>query len=218
MGYPTVVNEFETLKKVLEGYSIARFGDGEFNLARGGNCISQIALPALAEELKQVLRNDNPRCLVGVPTMDPKGPKIDRWGKYAQKYKQFLDTGTVYYSSFITRPDSAPWINTKNFFDDIESLWRDQRVALVGNGVRSIKPPFLVETGATEVVHVLNSYKDSYVQIDDLEQQVYDSGCQRAILCVGPTATCLAWRLSKKGVHAIDLGHIGLFWRRYALT
>jgi hypothetical protein len=34
------------------------------------------------------------------------------------------------------------------------------------------------------------------------------------IICLGPTATVLAERLAKKGVHALDLGHIGMFMRR----
>jgi len=34
------------------------------------------------------------------------------------------------------------------------------------------------------------------------------------LLCLGPTATVLAWRLAKRGKWALDLGHIGMFMKR----
>jgi FkbM family methyltransferase len=61
---------------------------------------------------------------------------------------------------------------------------------------------------------VLCSYEDAYGQIDYLENAVIETGAKIAILCAGPTATCLAWRLSKLGIQALDLGHIGQFWRQ----
>jgi hypothetical protein len=35
LTYPRVIGEFETIKKLLKGFSIARFGDGEFKMAAG---------------------------------------------------------------------------------------------------------------------------------------------------------------------------------------
>jgi hypothetical protein len=37
----------------------------------------------------------------------------------------------------------------------------------------------------------------------------------RALLCCGATATVLAVDLSARGVHAIDLGHAGMFLRKW---
>jgi hypothetical protein len=42
------------------------------------------------------------------------------------------------------------------------------------------------------------------------------------LICLGTAATALAYRLAKKGIHALDLGHIGMFLKhagayRYAL-
>jgi hypothetical protein len=74
---------------------------------------------------------------------------------------------------------------------------------------------FLINTGAATVFHARCFRRDAYSQIDELEAACLRSGMARAILCAGPTASCLAMRLSRKGMHAIDLGHIGMFWRRY---
>lgn len=214
MKYPTVRSEEETMARVLGGASIARYGDGEFKIAAGNGCVSQEPDKKLMLELREILARTNTRCIVGIPRLDPRSPKITNWRKYEGKYPRFLTSAIDYYSAFITRPDSAPWINTKDFFDQIESLWRGQRVTLVCNGVRSLTPEFLMKTGAAQVDWVECPYRDAYRAIDKLEAEILAIPNKRVLLCAGPTATCLASRLSKPK-HAIDLGHIGMFWRAY---
>lgn len=218
-AYPTVIGELLTLRAVAAGFSIARYGDGEFNLAFGRKCVSQVAHPELQIELQSILTAKHKECLVGVPTMDPEGPKYSNWSKYAPRYAELLNPKKVYYSAFITRPDSAPWIDTIEYYDAIENLWAGQRVTLVGNGIRSLKPAMLLQK-ARQVDFVECSYSNSYRQIDRLYADCLKYGNRRVILCCGPTATCLAYRLSKTKIEGqrmqgIDLGHIGMFWRRY---
>lgn len=212
MSYPEVLGEFETLDLVLQGKSIGRFGDGELGgHARGHKNVSQIADPKLTRELKALLVDPPKNCLVGIPTMNPAGKQT--WLKYKDAYARFLNPRVQYVSAFISRPDSAPWIDTPEFFDKMESLWRDQEVTLVGNGVRSLKPDFLRGHGA-DVNFVECPYRDAYAEIDRLEEACLRAG-RRVILCAGPTATVLAARLTRSKLHAIDLGHAGMFWRRY---
>lgn len=214
--YPDVIGEEDTLEAVLSGKSIARFGDGEFNHVRGSKNVSQVADERLTAEITRVLCEPFKRLIVGIPTIDSRNPKCANWAKYAPGYAVHLNARMQYYSSFISRPDNAPWINTEEFFNKIESLWASQYVTLVGNGVRSLKPDFLHETGAKDVFFVQCAYRDAYAQIDDLETQVLQQGAERVLICAGPTGTVLAARLARRGYHALDLGHIGLMWRAYA--
>jgi hypothetical protein len=213
--YPEVRDEFETLDAILGGKSIARFGDGEFNHVRGRKNVSQVADERLTAEITQVLVEPTKRLIVGIPRLDERNPKNANWVKYAPGYACHLNRHATYYSSFISRPDNAPHINNAEFFDKVESLWKGQTVTLVGNGVRSLKAEFLCETGANEVRFVQCTYRDSYAQIDHLEEAVQRQGCERVLLCCGPAATVLAWRLARRGFHALDLGHIGMLWRPY---
>jgi len=215
MKYPHVIGEWETLQLVVNGASIARYGDGELKLMQGRRCVSQTADADLADELKEIIGATNTASIVGIPTLDKRSPKFALWDGMKAKWTPFLNHRTIYYSSFITRPDSAPWAGTKEFFDAVESLWKGQRVTFVGNGVRSLTPKFLMDTGADHVDWVECSYAHSYIQIDELVRQVRAKSNHRVLLCVGPTATCMAERLAKLSFHAIDLGHIGMFWRRY---
>lgn len=212
MKYPAVRSEEETLHEVLAGRSLARYGDGEFKIVGGGDCVSQVVTKSLRKELAEILRSPGEGCLVGIPRLDARSPKIANWRKYELVYPKYLDASVTYYSAFVTRPDSAPWIYTREFYADIESLWAGQEIALVYGTERSLSADFPAMRSAAKVHVVPCARRDAYAQVDDIVKSVLQTGARRAILCCGPAATCLAWRLSKLGVHAIDLGHIGMFW------
>jgi hypothetical protein len=55
MNYPKVMSEAATLS-AAQTNSLARFGDGELSLALGGNCISQVQVPALQKERRRGVR------------------------------------------------------------------------------------------------------------------------------------------------------------------
>lgn len=215
MSYPKVTDEHETLRLVLSGRSIARYGDGELKLMYGRRCVSQVVVPGIREELQSIIGASKTAAMVGIPTIDKRSPKYDLWRGMQVKFEPFLNPNKPYYSSFITRPDSAPWCGDKAYFDAVESLWKGQRVTFIGNGERSLTPRFLRDTGAEHVDWVECSYAHSYTAIDTLQRQALLHPNHRILLCVGPTATCLAERLARAGRHAVDLGHIGMFWRRY---
>ncbi len=214
--YPDVVGEEATLDAILAGKSIARYGDGEFNHVRGAKNVSQVADERLTNELTRILVEPQKNLLVGIPTLDERNPKYLNWASRAPGYACHLNKHMTYHSSFISRPDNAPWINTEEFFNKIEGLWRDQYVTLVGNGVRSLKQDFLLGTGAKDVFFVQCAYRDAYAQIDELESAVEQQGANRVLICAGPAGTVLAARLARRKYHALDMGHIGMFWRAYA--
>lgn len=214
MSYPKVLGEFETLELILQGWSIGRLGDGEAAHLRGRKNVSQVAVPALTREMQEFLAAPPKGCLVGIPTI-ARGPKFENWQRYAPVFTQYVGPKVKCGSAFISRPDSAPWIDVPEFYDKVESLWRDQEVTLVANGERSLTVDFLRELGAKSVAWVRCAYRDAYAQINRIEQECVDLG-RRVIICAGPTATVLAPRLARQGLHAVDLGHIGMFWRRYA--
>lgn len=215
--YPRVVNENDTLDAVLSGKSITRYGDGEFRLAMGGRAnVSQVAHPRLREELCEILVTRQRFCLVAIPDMNPESPKWWFWKKYQHKYPRMLDHKITYYSQFITRPDSAPVIDVPEFYDRMESLWAGQEVVLVRGSERSLVEGRAPMDLAKKVHPVMCARRDAYQEIDRVESEVLALNVNRVLLCAGAMATVLTYRLAKKGLHAIDLGHIGYLWRFYA--
>lgn len=207
IDYPRVLSEHETLQRVLAGRSLARYGDGEFKMCRGSGIKSQAAAPALATRLTRILRSSGD-CLVGIPNIHSETPKADFWGQFL-KYAELLGE-LEYGSSFITRPDSAPWINEPAYWQALQSLWVGQNVTLVRGSTKSLTAEDLVDAG--EVREIIAPRQHAWASYDELLERV--GRPRRALLCLGPTATVMAVDLCARGVHAIDLGHVGMFLRK----
>lgn len=213
MNYPErIVDEWGTMLAVIHGASIARYGDGEFNLVRGGNCVSQRKVPGIMTELQNILKSHDPNLLVAIPRLDPRSPKNVNWVKCCAHYGAYLSAKKQYYSAFITRPDSAPWIATDDYYGMIESLWAGQDITMVYGSERSLSAEFPAMQSAKSITAVPTDYAHTYPKIDSIQQRIEKVGNKRVLLMCGPTATCLAARLARSGYHAIDLGHIGMWW------
>jgi hypothetical protein len=207
MSYPLVLDEASTLRMVLDGHSIARFGDGEFNLCDGIPAKRQAPDPRLQSRLTSILRADGP-CLIGIPNIRSRTPKARFWRKYLGVPHL---VPRFYVSSFVTRPDSAPWIDTLPYWAQVEALWKGQDVTLVRGSAKSLTADDL--RSAASVREVIAPECDAWTHYDALLEQIGTPA--RAILCLGPTATVMAVDLCVKGVHAIDMGHVGMFLRKH---
>jgi Glycosyltransferase GT-D fold len=216
-AYPTVLGEMDTLERVINGASIARFGDGEIALSEGKSIRPQRAHPELAARLRSILRGDAWPCLVGIPNIVSRTPKAVFWEKY-KRIAPELNPAHAYVSSFITRPDNAPWLDTPAYWEAIESLWADRDVTLVrgdnpnGTGAVSLLSSDL--GSARSVTEVIAPGVNAWAEYDSILERI--GAPARALLCLGATATVLAVDLSRRGVHAIDLGHIGMFIHKRA--
>lgn len=206
--YPDVANESDTLDLVLAGHSLARYGDGELKMAEHGAGIkSQVADPALSARLLGILVESG-ACLIGIPNIRSDTPKAAHWGKY-RRYAGLLSE-RPYVSSFITRPDSAPWIDTDDYWARLESLWVGQDVTLVRGSTKSLTADDLV--GAGTVTEIIAPRQHAWAEYASLLERV--GRPTRVLICLGPSATVMAVDLCAQGVQAIDLGHVGMFLRK----
>jgi hypothetical protein len=210
--YPAVAGEFETIDKVLQGYSLGRYGDGELKILHGAGYAREPKNKHLTEELRASFFTPHERCLVGIPTMDPRGPKYQNWTRHAARFNALAVEGYEYVSAFVTRPDSAPWISCREYAEKVQSIWAGKRVAVLCEQSGSMVKT--VSLAAKRVVHISCRRHRAYARIDQLESQILRSEPEVVILCAGPTASCLANRFSARGVHAVDMGSAGQFlWK-----
>lgn len=211
-GYPEIIGEAETLE-LCKSRSIARWGDGEWRCTVGGGCTSQRPHPQLAVELQRILREQRNGLLIGLPNpyAVEGAPRAESWERYTEKqYTQHLPRN-VYHSSFITRPDNAPWIDTPEYWVRVRELWRDQSITLVSGDKKSITTEMIGDE-AQSVREVIGPRQHAYAELDRIEEEIGRTS-DRVLICLGTAATVLAARLDKKGIHALDLGHIGMFLR-----
>lgn len=209
MRYPIVLGEWATMKLAVEGRSIARFGDGELRLALSeGKHIAQDQDPKLTAELKEILWTKQD-ALVCIPNSQAPNGKPVMWGptRYgAPKYVE-LYGDQQFGSSFVTRPDSAPWIDTDEYWTMCRSLWYQRDVTLV-MGTRGGSITHLSE--AKSVRKIFGPERSAYEKVDEMMDWI-GTPDHPVLICLGPCATALATRLARKGVHALDLGHLGRF-------
>lgn len=210
-AWPAVLGELETMRRVAAGASIARFGDGEFKIIYGSGYVREPPNLKLGTELFEVLSREQPGLLVGIPTMDPAGPKIASWRRHHDRFLRILPE-REYVSAFVTRPDSAPWTETVEYLEAVEAVWRGRRAVIVCSTGNKILQA--VRQTAARTWHVACPYERSYAVIGRLEREVLALAPDVAVLSVGPTATCLAARLARAGVQAVDFGSAGGFIAR----
>jgi hypothetical protein len=206
--YPGVMSEQATLDQVLSGRSLARYGDGEFHLCRGVSIPCQRRDAKLQARLLGILR-DSGDCLVGIPNIASATPKAQFWNQFRRRSDLLSDR--PYASAFVSRPDSAPWIDTPEYWTALSSLWVGQDVTLVRGSARSLTAADLhgacyVHELIAPATHAWDYYSQAMARIDPRT---------RVLLCLGPTATVMAVDLCARGVQAIDIGHVGLFWRKH---
>ena len=214
MSYPKVAGEFETVRELLRtGKSIARFGDGEIKaLEKGVYTRELVKSRALSRELKKTLHGPHRNCLIGIPTLDPKGPKFTHWKRAVRRYLPHFTT-PPYYSAFISRPDNGVGMETREYYELLVQLWANKNPVVIVAEQRSKLVTCVRETNI--VVHVVCQMFGAYAQIAALEKAVVEAKPAIALLACGVTATCLANRLSKHGIQAIDIGSIGGFLQRW---
>lgn len=206
------LHELDTLEQAHAGRSISRFGDGELKIATGRDAKSQQFSPGLQARLCEILKAPPGPCLVCIPIAAPGSPKTALWNQYqSSRYTGLYRAGATYGSAFITRPDSAPWIDTEAYWRRVTDLWRGKDVVLVRGSSKSLTAADLFEAKSVRemICPRQHAWGESPVIFRRLKGET-----RPVLLCLGATASVLAYDLAQIGVWALDLGHIGMFMRR----
>ncbi len=112
-----------------------------------------------------------------------------------------------------------PSIWNDEYQQSVIDLWRGKDVILVcskhhGDGnPTSLRPGRMPEANSVEVIY--GPWRDAYAEIDRVEAEIMRQPGKSVFICLGATATVLAWRLAHKGIIAYDVGHIGQYVQRW---
>jgi hypothetical protein len=210
--YPAkILDELQTVQQLLDnGRSLARFGDGEVKLMDGASQIREPKNTSLGAELRATIAEADPRLLVGIPTMDSRGPKIRNWEARAPRFLKHLNPNVQYGSAFVSRPDSSPWIMTQEYANKVVDLWRKKRVTIICEEHSKLLT-VLRKTCKEKLDWVKCPSHEAYKHISEYENYVLRGRSDIVVLSHGPSATCLARRLALQDRQCIDLGSVGGF-------
>ncbi|EIZ1007321.1 DUF1792 domain-containing protein [Vibrio vulnificus] len=223
---PVILSLKSTMENLCSSNkSIARFGDGEFNMILGKGNGFQRYDENLSQRLLNILSSDSEeQCMVALPRFEDTSLKFHArlyWRAIYPNYRKLLEKACTrhdYANSFITRPymDFDNIEQSKYVFDKFNDILREKRVLIVeGEGTRFGVGNTLL-SGVKSVGRLLCPNENAFSHYDEIYDFVrYNSSKYDLVLiALGPTATVLSWELSKYGIRAIDIGHLDIefFW------
>jgi len=228
-----VHDNFETIQKLVDGYSISRYGDGEIFMMTEQNMVYENYSETLKNRLIEVITQDNSnsKLLIGIPLMflrnDPDvkyNVKNQTWIRFwndrirvkeLDKYIKLLNA-SEYYSSFFTQLYVYDDDYIKKLIQSIKRVWDNKEIVLFmisESKKQSTNVITKLFDNATKINHEIVPPTKAWESYNDIYQRIlkYDNTCL-ILLCCGPTATILANDVTKLNYQAIDFGQfiIGL--------
>ncbi|MDO4691094.1 MAG: GT-D fold domain-containing glycosyltransferase [Fusobacterium sp.] len=227
-----IKTKLETIDKLLEGYSISRYGDGELSLIykkKKSGINYQEYNNEIKKRLVEILKSNTDKHLVAIPSPLIKIDNLEKgeayfWSKYYLTNKKnletYLDKKKIYYDSMISRfymPYSKKE-ESQILVKKIKTLFTNRNVNIIeGEYTRfGLGNTLLKEAGTIE--RIICPSKNAY--------KIYDKILERAkklpkdslvLIALGPTATILAYDLAKYGYQAIDIGHLDIEYEWYLM-
>ena len=218
----SILDDEATLDRIIrEGYSVSRFGEGEFRVIGGGGNGFQNPDAALAKRLRETIRTPNPRCLICLPEPflrmgDMKWKARIWWTEYMHAkhtvLQEEIPTGRCYGSATFSRfyIDHTDRNLSARKIRRIREIWEGKDIFII-EGTSSklgVGNDLFSEAGSIRriIAPATNAF-DKYQDIYDAALRLIPKG-SIILLALGMTATVLAADLSKVGYQAIDIGHI----------
>lgn len=215
----------DTIEKIVnDNCSIARFGDGEFDMICGVGMKYQKYNKELAKRLKQVLDSNEKELLIGINNV------IDL--EYSEKYNDFannfwkgwlhdnkfkllklLSKNKQYYSSNITRfyidYKDKSWVG--DYVQNLRRIWDNQEVVIVEGEYSRLGVGNDLFDNMKSIQRIICPSENAFEIYDKILNEILKVDKNKMImLALGPTATVLAYDLYKKGYRAIDIGHVDI--------
>ena len=228
--YPKVLNKYETLKELLNSNkSIARYGDGEFNLIWGESLPFQNYSEKLAQKLKEILKSDNDNCLIALPDIFQSlkvysSDAQNFWRKFVvssrEKIYRDIDLDKQYYDTEVSRPymDLADKSKVGEYFSEFKKVWQNKDIIFVEGEKSRLGYKNDLFNNAKSIRRILCPSKNAFLKYDEiLKECLKQNKNSLFIIALGPAATALAYDLSKEGFRALDLGHIDIEYEWFVM-
>ncbi len=220
---PQMSDRFETLAIMIERKSsVCRYGDGECNLAQNISIPCQTASPQLATRLQVILKSNQKDILICLPdtfgSLNQYTAHVQTfWRSYLAKHRasfyQLINLNKPYYDTMVSRPyiDYADQSLTGHFYTQFKEIWNHRNVVIVEGKKTKMGVGNDLLKGAQSIKRILGPELNAFDRYDKLlevaQQQPKDS---LFLICLGPTATVLAYDLALAGFQAIDTGHLDI--------
>lgn len=229
--FPQIESQEVLIDKIVnEGYSLARYGDGEFsimeNIARQK---FQHLDETLAKRLKEVIIGEQKKLLIGI---------ADNYGnleKYTEQaamgiriymtedtrkiHRKYLKEDRIYYDAYVSRPyilykDKA---GAKVRFENLKRIWEKRDVIIIEGAQTRLGVGNDLFDNVKTIRRILAPATSSFDRYDEFISSALKNANEKVLflLSLGPCAAVAASDLTKNGYQAIDIGHVDLEYEWY---
>ena len=224
-----IVSTENTLNEIIKNHkSISRFGDGEIAMILGGSISFQRRDSHLGKRLFEVLNSNETNLLIGLyfpyqkkklNALDDDNYKFwDGWIRHNKFRMLNILKKRKYYSTDISRfyTNIKDKYKVYKYIPKLKKIWEGRDVLMIeGEKTRfGIGNDLLNNTKS--IKRILCPTKNAYNLYDKiLNAALKFEKTKLIIISLGPTATILAYDLTKYGYQAIDLGHADIQYEMY---
>ncbi len=226
---PKIMTRDDTIDYIIKNKaSVSRYGDGELKIIDGDRISFQNYDSELAGRLKEVLSSNDEGCLVCMTNIFG---SLGHLTKKAQRYYKsilpkrrmqwysYMDLERLYGDANITRFFSGgqDYELAKHIINRLKMIW-DSRNLLIVEGEKSrMGVGNDLYSNASSIRRILCPATDAFDFYDEILSNVreYAQKDDLIIIALGPTATVLAYDLSRLGFQALDLGHMDIEYEWY---
>lgn len=221
-----ILNTEDSLNKLLEGKSIANFGDVELDFILGNDFKYQVPNGELAERLKEVLKSKQDFCLIGIPdeiirfdNLTEESEKFwinnmyynrKEWLKYIHEDMQYCTSNIS--RIYVRRKDIS---NCGKYFSTLKKVWKDRNILICEKEQDQIGMCNDLLSEAKLIKRIVCSSEKAFINYNTIFNKIKEQSKDTLIIIdLGPVGAVLAYDLAKEGYQALDLKH---FDTEYAL-
>lgn len=202
---------------------VARFGDGEFEIIRGGQTGFQERNPLLAKRLLEVLHSSTSECLICIPMhlLDNKHLNYNArkfWRKYLFSNRSFFDREIEKHKIFGNSNFTRFYIDFKDrsgvtaYVNKLRRIWNGRHILVVEGYASRLGVGNDLFANTASIKRITCPSANAFSKYNEILKAIYDvADKDMLIICaLGMTATVLAYDLSQSGYQTLDLGHIDI--------
>lgn len=222
-----ILEDEETVRLLRDkGYSLARFGDGEFQWMANRHEVSgfQQSSYQLSESLKEAFYSNIDKLIIGIPRalVSDEGYNLHAksfWRGFVVRNHDLLaslldSNNTRYANASITRPyiDYSDKTEAPARFELVKSIWNGRDLLIIEGASTGFGIGNDLLDNAAHVRRLEAPPMDAFARYDDILSTALQAARPDCLilLCLGPTASVLAYDFAKAGYQAIDIGHFDL--------
>ena len=224
---PKILDAYSSVEEIIKtNKSVARFGDGEYNLIFGRGIGFQEYDAELSRRLKEVLTTDDDGILIGITrrfgSLDDVDAQVRAYwrafmSQHRQKLYEMLDFKKTYIDACLTiqsievedHTTAECRAETEKYYKLIRQIWEDRDITIIkGEGTETFTHD--IYDNAKSVSYIYGPKENAFREYNRILAEAEKLPKDRLIISVlGPTAKVLAYDLHKKGYQVLDMGHLG---------